>query len=405
MEHSSSPALPRASRGATWALFIVGIAAAIGGFVWVRFRNAQQSARLGQERKARLAEADAGVPMVLAAVGEAPTSRTVRLPGEIRPKQAVTLYAKVPGYLREMLVDKGDTVKNGQILGVVESPETEQQLIDAQSSLQLKKQLVARLTGLVGGGVVSAQEMDEAKAQLRSAQADVARITALKGYTALRAPFAGVITARYADAGALLPAATASTGSAQPLVELQDMRRVRIWTYLGQADAPFVRVGDAATVASRDAAVAPFAATVTRTSRSLEARSRTMLVEIEVANDDYRLTPGLFVDVELHIEVPSTLQVPSDALMTRGGKSMLVRVQDNTAHLVDAEVGRDDGRFITVLGGVDKGDLVGLHVPDDVEEGAHIRPIVGKTLAKQPAAASVKAPQAEGGVHEESATP
>lgn len=405
MDQSPDNSIPPASPQAKGALFFLGAALVLGTIGWSVLRHQSQGSALQQDRDARVGLHEAGVPMVLAAVSESSGSRTVRLPGEIRPKQAVTLFAKVPGYLSQMLVDKGDTVEDGQLLGVVESPETEQQLIEAKSNFELKHQLVGRLKGLVGGGVVSAQEMDEAQAQLRSAQADVARITALQGYTRLRAPFAGVITARYADAGAMLPAATSSTGSAQPLVELQDMRRVRIWSYLGQSDAPFVRIGDQVTIASREAAIAPFAATVTRTSRSLEARSRTMLVEVEVDNPQMRLTPGLFVDVQINIHVPSSLQVPSDALLNRGGKVFVARVQDGVAHLVETDIGRDDGRFVAVLKGVNKGDLVGLHVPDDVEEGARIKPIVGKALTVQPAAAPVRAPEAGGGVRGADDTP
>ena len=376
MSHSPPSPVPGAPSRAATRTLVFGCAMLCATFgSWVGVRHVGQRAALAAERQARGDEQAKGVPMVVAAVTLSAPKRTVRLPAEIRPKQVTNLYAKVPGYLREMRVDKGDRVNENDVLGVVESPETAQQLEFAQANLRVRDQLVHRLTGLVDKGVVSAQEMDEARAQLRSARAEVARIGALEKYTFLRAPFAGVITARFVDNGALLPAATAGTGSAQPLVELQDMHRVRIWSYLSQSDAAFVRPGDPITVLLRDNLGPPVHATVTRTSGALDARSRTMLVEVELDNDRELFRPGLFCDVEVILTVPTGLQVPSEALLMRGGKSMVVVVAGGVAALKPVHVGSDDGRFVNVYSGVTQGDLVGLHVSDEVEEGTRIRPV------------------------------
>src|SRR5262249_58057781 len=124
-------------------------------------------------------------------------------------------------------------------------------------------------------------DLDRADADVHSAQSEVDRLRAIRGYDTIRAPFAGVVTQRYADPGALLPAATGATQSALPLVDIADMSRVRVTIYLGQLEAPLVKEGDPAAIVKDADPAHPIAATVTRLPRALDPRTRTMTVAIE----------------------------------------------------------------------------------------------------------------------------
>ena len=141
----------------------------------------------------------------------------------------------------------------------------------------------------------------------------------------------------------------------------------------------FVRPGDPITVSLRDNLGPPVQAAITRTSGALDARSRTMLVEVELPNEDGLYRPGLFCDVEVTLNVPPMLQVPSEALLTRGGKSMVVVVDRGTAALRPVQAGSDDGRFVSIVSGVAEGDSVALHVPDGVDDGSRVRAVPART--------------------------
>src|SRR5262249_9448856 len=154
------------------------------------------------------------------------------------------LYAKVSGYLKVVRVEKGDHVKEGELLGVIESPETEHDVASKKADLAVKKLTDKRYKSLAESGIVSEQDRDRAAADVEIAAAELLRVSALRGYELIRAPFAGIITARYADPGALLQAATSSQ-SALPLVDVTDSARLRIFVYLAQQDALFVHEGDA----------------------------------------------------------------------------------------------------------------------------------------------------------------
>ena len=140
------------------------------------------------ERESRADGVKAGPQVLVAKVLDNTTGRVVALPGDVRPLKGVTLYAKTSGYLKEIKVDKGDTVKEGQVLGVVESPETDQQVLSVQADMVVKRQTEERYRGLVGSGVVSQQEMDKATADLQAAEAELARLHAFESVRSYSRP-------------------------------------------------------------------------------------------------------------------------------------------------------------------------------------------------------------------------
>jgi RND family efflux transporter MFP subunit len=360
----------------------LGVLTVVGGITLTGVLTLRRHTAVTDERRTREAVVAQGVPVLVAPVKQVDPGRRITLPGELRPYRVTTVYAKTSGYLKAIYVDKGDRVKSGQALGLVESPETDQQVLSTQADLGMKRQIYDRYRALVGKGVVSAQEMDNAAAALHSAEAELERLRALKDYETIRAPFDGIVTARYADPGALMPAATGATQSAQPLVEVQDMSKVRIFVYVAQTEAPYIREGDPVQIASQENASVKVQAKVTRTTHALDLRTRTMLVEVDLDNKEGLLYPGLFVDATLQVDSPAMLTMPSDAVFLRNGQSMVAVVDDGVAKYTPVEIASDDGHIVHVASGLRAGQMVGLHVGDAVSDGAKVKPFEAKASNK-----------------------
>jgi membrane fusion protein, multidrug efflux system len=365
-EGSGEP--PRARRRLFVALAILacaGVAGAAGLTVRSHRREAAQ-------RDALAREADAGPRVLVATAARASGERTITLPGDVRAFLQATLYAKVSGYVREMRVDKGDRVKRDQVVAVVESPETDQQVQAARSALEVRRRNADRARRLAPRGIISQQELDQALSDLRVAEADLRRVQALRGYEVVRAPFDGIVTTRYVDPGALTNAS--ATGS--PVVDVSDSARVRVLVNVGQDAAPFVRLGDAGEITLDQDPEARVPATVRRIADALDVRSRTMLVELWPDGEpSIRLVPGLFVHVALRVRIPPLPSVPAEALVSRGEKLQVALVRDRKLHFVDVEPGTNDGRMVQVRRGLQGGEVVALSPPSDLGEGAPVQPV------------------------------
>lgn len=365
--------LPQRGRGAL--IYSIGIVAVVlvAALVFVLGRARRDAA--ATERHDRLEVSAAGTPVRTVKVALAPPTRTIDLPGDVRAFRQTTIYAKVSGYLREVRVDRGDVVKVNDVIGVVSVPETDQQLSGLEAELAAKKQLAERTRALVPSGVASQSELDRADSDLKTTQAEVDRLTAVRGYNVIRAPWAGTITVRYADPGTLLAAATGSTQSVQPLVELVDMSKVRIVVYLGQLEAQQVKEGDVVAIV-RDADPGhPVPATITKIPRALDPRTRTMPVEIWVDNNQSLFYPGLFVHVKLTVNAAPALLLPSEAVLVRAGKAIVAKVENGHAKFTEIGVADDDGKTVRLASGLAAGDEVILSVGDEISDGAPVQPV------------------------------
>jgi membrane fusion protein (multidrug efflux system) len=370
----AAPAAPHAqSRRAAWGLYAFGVAAVLSvGLVATRVVR-ERSAAVSVEAARRRQEVSAGTRVVVGRVRSLPAGRTLTLPGEAKPWRQATLFAKISGYVKRMLVDKGDRVREGQVLATLESPDTDQQVLSARAGLATKKLVADRYQKLAPAGVVSQQELDQASGSLQVAQADLARVASLEAYESIRSPFDGVVTARFVDVGALLPAATGSTTGAQPVVEVTDMTKVRVYVYPGQGDAPFVREGMPVKLESDARPGEKIDGSVTRTAHALDARTRTMLIEIDVDNKNGWVLPGVFVRVTMTLDTPPALVVPAEAVFLRDGKPVVAVVEGGRVRFAAIETGDDDGRVVRVLSGLAEGQEVALHVGDEVSDGATVQ--------------------------------
>lgn len=364
---------PPAGRLSGRTLYILGTAVVVAACTTTAMMVLGRRGAVMAERNRLTTQFERGVPILAAPVSLSGSTRQISLPGELRPLQNNTVYAKISGYLAKINVDRGDRVKKGQVVARIASQETDMAVRKLQSALTIAKQTEARYAALVSGGAVSQQEMDTARANRLSAQAALDAELALQNYELIRAPFDGVVTARYTDGGVLLPAATSSTQSALPLLEIQDMSYIRVMTYVGQQEAAFIKAGDRVHITSRDLPNLNIDTTVTRISEALDAHTRTMLVEVDLDNRAGTLRSGIYVQVQLDVAIPQALMVPVDAVFLRGGVPYVAVIEDDHAHYVQVKTGLDDGRTIQILAGLQPGQHVGLHIGDAISDGARVR--------------------------------
>ncbi|HEY0255545.1 MAG TPA: efflux RND transporter periplasmic adaptor subunit [Kofleriaceae bacterium] len=371
------------SHRAKIALFVILIGAAvlaIGFALVLHFRHSHADKK---EHGKRVDELALGPEIPVAIVQKAPPTRQVTLPGDVRALKLAVVYARVSGYLEELEVDRGDPVKAGQVLGKVVTPETGMQLASLEANLNTKSAIANRLRPLVTKGVVAQQDLDRADADVQQARSDVDRLRQLQGFDLIRAPFDGVVTKRYVDVGALMPAPTGSTQSAQPLVDVADISRVRIVVYVGQRDATGINVGDKLTVVRDDDPAHPIEGSVTRIPKDLDLQTRTMWVECELPNPDGRLYPGLFVTVTIDVPAATGVVIPSDAISLIGGKAMVAKIEQNKIAFVPVIVADDDGKVARIVGGLKVGEQIATRISDELTDGAVARPITPEQLKQR----------------------
>jgi membrane fusion protein, multidrug efflux system len=348
------------------ACALVACLLCIGLLLFLRHRSVHK------ELVGRQAGIKAGAHVQVAVVAPSPKERTITLTGEARPYASVTLYAKVSGYLKEIKVDKGDRVKKGQLLAVITSPELESQYQAALADAKNKRVFANRELSLVKDGIISRQEADDVLAAAKTAEANSAALRTQKGYLELRAPFTGVVTARFVDPGALLQSAATGQTSALPVLTLSNTDRLRIYLYLDQKSAGQVQLGDRGVVRDSARPESKFSAQVSRISGELDTKSRTMLCELDLDN-----TPGKigFVQVSLTLSAPPYVQVPASAVYTQGEQSLVAVVgNDNRVSFRKVVVAESDGKQLRLSEGVQKGERVALNPGTGLTEGELVQP-------------------------------
>ena len=364
------PSRPRGHR----ALFVLGVVLLVANVVTVAVLWLVRRHDEAETRRAREAATARGMRLQVVTVETTSAVREIALPAELRAFAQSTLYAKTSGYVREVRVERGQRVASGQILATLEAPELERDVLGARADYALKQRTAARLRAQYATGVASGQDMDVAVAEEQVAKETLARLEALQAYTVLRAPFAGVVTARYVDPGALLQAATGSAQASTPLVDLTDTDRLRIFFYVGQDVAAFVTPGDPVTLSQAETKK-EIATSVTRTAGAVDAHTRTMQCEIELDNRPWKLLPGTFVQARVRTPVVPTPSIPNESVLVRDGAAFVAVVDGKKVHLARIELGANDGRRARVLGGLRGGETIGINVPVGIGEGAVVEPV------------------------------
>lgn len=308
------------------------------------------------------------------------------LPGSIQAFNSAPIFARTNGYVRRWLVDIGDTVRAGQVLAILDAPDVDQQLAQASADYQtaLANQRLARTTAdrwdtLLKKDAVSRQEYDEkagdyaAKSAVANAQlANVRRLRAVQGFERLTAPFAGVVTSRSAQIGALV---TSGTAASQPLFTVADVHRVRIYVRVPQSASAEVHPGQHARLNVPEYPARAFDAAVVRTAGAIDPQSGTVLVELQADNADRALKPGAYAQVSFAVSAGGgALRLPGSAILFRESGSAVVTVVDgNRAKLTPVKLGRDQGKEVEIVSGLAGGEQVVDTPPDAIETGDRVR--------------------------------
>jgi membrane fusion protein, multidrug efflux system len=353
-----------------WVLLVLVVLGLTAGLVMARSRLlSRQTSELEQQQ-------ELGPRVLVVPVLHTPPVRSIEVPGTIHGYIETPVYAKIAGYLKKIYVDKGDRVRKGQLIALLESPELDHQVANARASYELARITDQRNQALVRFGVVAQQQADNAHAQMKEAKAGLDQLIATQAYEAIHAPFNGIVTARYVDPGALIPEATSQPGAVTPIISIATLSSLRIYSDVPQSTAPFIRNGDPAAVTVTEYPLRVFAGTVTRHSNALTSETRTMLVEVDLPNNDQALYPGMYATVKFQVNVSAGAPlVPDDALIFRNGKPFVPVVRNGHLKLAPVNLGYDDGVNVEITEGVTEQDVVAVNVGQSARDGEPVRAV------------------------------
>ena len=308
------------------------------------------------------------------------------LPGTMQAWFTAHIYARVGGYVHAWTRDIGADVGKDAPLATIDTPELDQQIIQARATLDraraeaaLARSTAARWNDLVKSKAVSVQETDEKNADAKThaaaveeAVAALGRLLAMKGYATVRAPFAGLVTQRNADIGDLVgPGASNQT----PMFAMADERRIRIYVNVPQQYSAAMHTGLTATLKLPDYPDQTFPATLTDQSFAIDQRSGSLQVQLKTDNPGFKLKPGGYAEV--HFALPGASQrliVPSGALVLRDHGSQVATVTaDGRVHLIPVIIGRDLGGKVEINSGLTPGTRLIANPPDSISEGEAVR--------------------------------
>src|SRR5215472_5624627 len=358
-------------------------------------------------------------PAAVARVERRTIASTLKISGEFKPFQDVDVHAKVAGYIKVISVDVGDHVKQGQTLAILEVPELAAQLAGAEAAVRRANEEIGRAQGdleraksahaathmgyqrlsdaaKTRQGLVAQQELDDAQAkdleseaqvssakaalsaaqqELAVAQANQKQVAALSGYTRITAPFAGVITTRYADTGALVAAGTSSSTQAMPVVRLAQVSVLRLVLPVPESLASQIHLKDPVKVYVQ-ALNQQIEGRVSRFADSLDLQTRTMQTEIDCENRDGRLIPGMYTESEISLnQEPNALTLPLEGVVRNGDDATVLAV--NSQNVLDEchiKLGLEDNARVEVLSGLSEGDRVVIGNRSQFHSGQKVQP-------------------------------
>jgi membrane fusion protein (multidrug efflux system) len=283
-------------------------------------------------------------------------SRSIVLPAAVLAYQQATLYAKVAGYLKSIGVDKGDSVKEADVLADIEVPELVADLARSKAELAVAKLDYDRVRDAQAKApdLVVPQTLDNAAAKWEVAKANLDRIETLLHFAKIVAPFSGVVTRRFVDPGAFIPAATSGSAAQNAaILTIADYRKVRVQVGVPESEVPRIEKGIGASITIEELPGLEFTGTVTRYAHALDDATRTMLAEIELDNPKGQLRPGMYANARLFVErKQGALLIPAGALLTEKTRSFVFTVADKKARRIPVRTGFSDQVHVEILEGL-----------------------------------------------------
>ena len=373
------------------------LAAAIAVVVFGAIVVVGVTTRIVQARSLHQWTDEQAIPTVLISEPEnANGTAPLELPAQMDAFTNAPIYARTSGYLKSWDKDIGAQVKAGDVLGIIDTPDLDQQLLQAQADLATAKANAAlaattakrwQVLRQTDPDSVSQQSVDQyngdlaaKQAQVNASQANFDRLKALKSYAKLIAPFDGRVTARNTDVGALITADSSGTGT--PLFTVSDTSKLRVYVRVPQVYAPAIHKGDEAELNVPEYPGKSFTAKVEADARAITPTSGTTLVQLLVDNPDGKLLPSSYASLKFKIGSGALgLRVPAEALIF-DDKGLHVATLDASdhAHFKTVTIRRDYGKTIEIGSGLDANDRVIINPPDGLADGDEVR------IAKNPQA-------------------
>jgi RND family efflux transporter MFP subunit len=358
-------------------------------------------------------------PVAVALVKRRPVVNSLTLSGAFRPYQQVDVHAKVAGFIRKIYVDVGDHVKGGQVLAILEVPELSAQVAGAKADIRRYEDAVRRSQSEIERaesthtayhsaysrlkqasesrpGLIAEQELDdsmakdketgaqiesaraalaESESQLVAARADLDRLSALEAYSHITAPFAGVVTKRYADTGALIQAGTSSSTQSMPVVQLAEWTKLRLVVPVPESAVPQIHLGSVVQVRV-GALNRTFEGRVARFTDALDSQTRTMPTEIDVDNRDGTLVYGMYAEAKIILQQQNNvLTIPIQALErnSAGGTVLVVDAQGRVEER-QVKLGAESSNRVEILAGLAENDQVVIGNRGEFRAGEKVRP-------------------------------
>jgi membrane fusion protein, multidrug efflux system len=315
--------------------------------------------------------------------------RYINLPGEVHPLLQVTLFAKVEGYLETLTVDKGDSVKAGDLIADIEVPELRANKARYEAELELAEAEYKQLSESQanGAGAASPAETGDAKnklavakGRLAVAKANAAYNEAMLKYARVTAPFDGVVTKRFVDPGAFIPSPNAAdTPEAAAIINLTDFKTLRMQVAVPETEVPHIALGQPVRWTTDDLPGQYFDGTVTRCYWALNEATKTMLTEVQMANPHLALRPGMLVNARIGLEKKDdALLVPVEALVKEKANAYVFIVADGKAKKAPVKTGFKDGTNVEIVSGVKLEEMAILADQQMPREGQKVKVVAGQ---------------------------
>jgi RND family efflux transporter MFP subunit len=326
---------------------------------------------------------------------QASPQEEIVLPGTMQAFTDAAVYARVNGYLKRWTADIGTHVRQGQLLAEIDTPELDQQLLQARADLataeangRLAQTTADRYRDLITTDSVSRQDLDNANGNLEaklaaveSARANVKRLEQLQAFRRIEAPFDGVVTVRNTDVGALID----SGSNAKELFHVASMTRLRVFVNVPQVYSRAATPGLKAELTLKEFPDKRFTGILARTSNAIDVASRTLLTEVDIENANGQLLAGSYAEVHLKLPAPATtMKLPVDAVIFKGDGLQVATIDGaNRVRMIPVTAGRDFGDSLEIVSGLTGRERIVVNPPDSLTDGQTVR-VVQAAASNEP---------------------
>jgi membrane fusion protein (multidrug efflux system) len=326
--------------------------------------------RSPSDTSAAQAEAPAALEVVPVVARKLETS--ISLPAELTAYESVAIYPRLPGFVEEVVVDRGSKVRKGELLARLSAPELAAQRAEAESKAVAAKSTFERLRAADRTpGAVAHHELEVAEAGAQADESRVKSLRTLEGYLTVRAPFDGIVTERNVHPGALVGPPSGAAGT--PMLRVEQVAKLRLVVAVPESDVGAVSEGAEATFSVRAWPGQSRTGVVRRVAHSIDSRTRTMAVELDIDNGDGKLAPGMFAQVKWPVRRSGpSLLVPASAVAQTTEKTFVDRVRDGIIDQVPVQRGATEGELVEVFGPLAAGELVLRRGSEELRNGARV---------------------------------